>query len=148
MAVNLLANPGLAEEATQQTFIGLWRNRDRYDPQRSLAAWIFGIARKTAIDIYRRERRQPATTGQEPPEIAVEAVSAERLWEVWEVRRAVEQLPPEESAVVRLSHFYQMTHTEIAASLGVPVGTVKSRLHGAVKKLKLALDEGGYVRES
>ncbi|MEV6343712.1 sigma-70 family RNA polymerase sigma factor [Actinoplanes sp. NPDC051851] len=144
VAVNLLANPGLAEEATQQTFIGLWRNRARYDPQRSLAAWIFGIARKTAIDVYRRERRQPATVDQEP-EIAVEAFSAERLWEVWEVRRAVEQLPPEESAVVRLSHYYQMTHSEIATSLGVPVGTVKSRSHRAHRRLAESL---GHLHEA
>jgi len=138
LAVNMLADPGLAEEATQQTFIGLWRGRDRFDPQRSLAAWIFGIARKAAIDVYRRERRGPATTAQDP-EIAVEGFSAERLWEVWEVRRAVEELPPEEAAIVRLAHFYQMTHSEIAAHLAIPVGTVKSRSHRAHRRLAEAL---------
>jgi RNA polymerase sigma-70 factor (ECF subfamily) len=134
LAVNMLADPGLAEEATQQTFIGLWRGRDRFDPQRSLAAWIFGIARKAAIDVYRRERRGPATTAQDP-EIAVEGLSAERLWEVWEVRRAVEGLPSEEAEIVRLAHYYQMTHSEIAAHLGIPVGTVKSRSHRAHRRL-------------
>lgn len=138
LAVNMLADPGLAEEATQQTFIGLWRGRDRFDPQRSLAAWIFGIARKAAIDVYRRERRGPATTAQDP-EIAVEGFSAERLWEVWEVRRAVEGLPPEEAGIVRLAHYYQMTHSEIAAHLGVPVGTVKSRSHRAHRRLARSL---------
>ena len=138
LAINMLADPGLAEEATQQTFIGLWRGRDRFDPQRSLAAWVFGIARKAAIDVYRRERRGPATTAQDP-EIAVEPLSAERLWEVWEVRRAVEGLPPEEAEIVRLAHYYQMTHSEIAAHLGVPVGTVKSRSHRAHRRLATSL---------
>jgi RNA polymerase sigma factor (sigma-70 family) len=138
MSINLLADPGLAEEATQQTFLGLWRSRERFDVERSLAAWVFSIARKTAIDVYRRERRRPATTDQEP-DVAVEAFSAERLWEVWEVRRAVERLPPEEAAVVRLSHYYQMTHSEISVSLGVPIGTVKSRSHRAHRRLAEAL---------
>jgi RNA polymerase sigma-70 factor (ECF subfamily) len=138
MAVTMLADPGLAEDATQQTFIGLWRGRRRFDPQRSLAAWIFGIARTTAIDVYRRERRNPSTTDRDI-EVAVEAVPVERLWEAWEVRRAVEQLPPEEAAIVRLSHYYQMTHSEIAAHLRVPVGTVKSRSHRAHRRLAQAL---------
>ena len=134
LAVNMLADPGLAEEATQQAFIGLWRGRERFDPKRSLAAWVFGIARKAAIDVYRRERRGPGTVSQDP-EIAVEGFSAERLWEVWEVRRAVEELPPEEAAIVRLAHYYQMTHSEIAAHLRIPVGTVKSRSHRAHRRL-------------
>ncbi|BCJ49816.1 RNA polymerase sigma factor [Actinoplanes sp. NBRC 14428] len=134
LAITILADPGLAEEAAQQAFIGLWRNRDRFDPQRSLAAWIFGIARKAAIDVYRRERRGPATTAQEA-DIAVEGLSAERLWEVWEVRRAVEGLPPDEAAIVRLAHYYQLTHGEIAEHLGIPVGTVKSRSHRAHRRL-------------
>jgi RNA polymerase sigma factor (sigma-70 family) len=138
LAVNMLADPGLAEEATQQAFIGLWRSRDRFDPQRSLAAWIFGIARKAAIDVYRRERRGPVTTAQDP-EIAVEGFSTERLWEVWEVRRAVEELPSEEAAIVRLAHYYQMTHSEIAAHLVIPVGTVKSRSHRAHRRLAKTL---------
>ncbi|GGK77468.1 RNA polymerase sigma factor [Mangrovihabitans endophyticus] len=139
MAINILTDPGLAEEATQQTFVGLWRGRGRYDPGRSLAAWVFGIARKTAIDFYRRERRVPVPATDRSPETTVEAMSAERLWEVWEVRRAVEHLPPDEAAIVRLAHYYQMTHSEIAEYLGVPVGTVKSRSHRAHRRLAESL---------
>lgn len=134
LVVTMLADPGLAEEATQQTFIGLWRGRARFDPKRSLAAWVFGIARKTAIDVNRRERRGPGIVAR-GPEVAVEGLSAELLWEVWEVRRAVEELPPEEAAIVRLAHYYQLTHREIATHLGIPVGTVKSRSHRAYRRL-------------
>lgn len=138
IALHLLADTGLAEEAVQVAFLGLWRGRERYDPQRSLGAWIFGIARKAAIDIYRRERRMPATVDG-GPEPSVEPVPVERLWEAWQVRRAVERLPAEEAAVMRLVHYYQMTHSEIAAHLGVPVGTVKSRSFRAHRRLAEAL---------
>jgi RNA polymerase sigma factor (sigma-70 family) len=138
VALHLLADPGLAEEAAQLAFLAVWRSRDRYDPQRPLAAWVFGIARKAAIDIYRRERRHPPNTADEPEPI-VESLSVERMWEAWEVRRALEALPADEAAVVRLSHFYQMSHSEIAAQLGVPIGTVKSRSFRAHRRLAEAL---------
>ncbi|GLY99159.1 sigma-70 family RNA polymerase sigma factor [Actinoplanes sp. NBRC 103695] len=152
MAVTMLTDRGLAEEATQQAFIGLWRGRGRFDPTRDLAAWVFGVARKAAVDVYRRERRGPATTVTDnPPEVAVEPVSTERLWEAWQVRRAVDELPADEAAVVRLAHFYQLTHSEIAAQLGLPIGTVKSRSHRAHRRLAAALghllDEDGEAKD-
>ncbi|MFG1604685.1 RNA polymerase sigma factor [Actinoplanes sp. NPDC049265] len=139
MAVTMLADRGLAEEAMQQAFIALWRGRQRYDPGRELAPWVFGIARKAAIDVYRRERRGPQISGSELPEVPVEAVSSERLWEAWQVRRAVDALPADEAEIVRLAHFYQLTQSEIAARLGLPIGTVKSRSHRAHKRLAGAL---------
>ncbi|MEV6633294.1 sigma-70 family RNA polymerase sigma factor [Actinoplanes sp. NPDC051470] len=139
MAVTMLTDRGLAEEATQQAFISLWRGRGRYDPMRDLAPWVFGIARKAAIDVYRRERRGPAMSAVEVPEVPIEPLSTERLWEAWQVRRAVDDLPADEAAVVRLAHFYQLTHSEIATQLGLPVGTVKSRSHRAHRRLAAAL---------
>lgn len=145
IALHVLADRGLAEEASQVAFVGVWRSRARFDPSRALSAWVFNIARKAAIDIYRRERRVPATVEQ--PEIAVEALSVERMWQAWEIRRAVEALPADEATVVRLAHYYQMTHSEIAAHLGLPVGTVKSRSFRAHRRLAEALshlfDESG-----
>jgi RNA polymerase sigma-70 factor (ECF subfamily) len=138
IALQLLADHGLAEDASQQAFVAVWRSRGRFDPGRSLSAWVFTIARQSAIDVYRRERRTPAATA-ELPEIAVEGVSVERMWQAWEIRRAVEALPAEEAAIVRLAHYFQLTHTEIAAHLGVPVGTVKSRSFRAHRRLAAAL---------
>ncbi|MDG4829508.1 sigma-70 family RNA polymerase sigma factor [Solwaraspora sp. WMMD1047] len=138
IALHVLADPGLAEEAVQMAFLGVWRSRARFDPERSLSAWIFGITRKAAIDIFRRERRAPATVDA-PVEQAVEAFSVERLWEAWEVRRAIESLPADEADVMRLVHYYQMTHSEAATHLGVPVGTIKSRSHRAHRRLAEAL---------
>jgi RNA polymerase sigma-70 factor (ECF subfamily) len=144
IALHVLADRGLAEEASQMAFVGVWRSRGRFDPSRALSAWVFTIARKAAIDIYRRERRTPITAEQ--PEIAVEGLSVERMWQTWEIRRAVEALPTDEATVVRLAHYFQMTHSEIAAHLGLPIGTVKSRSFRAHRRLAEALshlfDEG------
>jgi RNA polymerase sigma-70 factor, ECF subfamily len=138
IALHLLADHGLAEEASQQAFVAVWRSRGRFDAGRSLSAWVFSIARQAAIDVYRRERRTPAPTAEQP-EIPVDGVSVERMWQAWEIRRAVEALPAEEAAIVRLAHYFQLTHTEIAAHLGVPVGTVKSRSFRAHRRLAEAL---------
>jgi RNA polymerase sigma factor (sigma-70 family) len=134
LALHALADRGLAEEAVQVTFLAVWRGRARFDPTRPLAAWVFTIARRCTIDIHRRERRLPATVGIEP-DLVADTFSIEQLWEVWEVRRAVEALPAEEADVVRLAHFYQLTHSEIAVRLGVPLGTVKSRSFRAHRRL-------------
>jgi RNA polymerase sigma factor (sigma-70 family) len=137
IALHVLADRGLAEEASQMAFLAVWRSRERYDPDRALSAWVFSIARRAAIDIYRRERRVPTTAEQ--PEIAVEGLSVDRMWQTWEIRRAVEALPTDEATVVRLAHYYQMTHAEIAVHLGLPIGTVKSRSFRAHRRLAEAL---------
>jgi RNA polymerase sigma-70 factor, ECF subfamily len=138
IALQVLADRGLAEEASQLAFVAVWRSRRRFDPQRALSAWVFSIARQAAIDIYRRERRIPVTTAEQP-EVAVEGMSVERMWQTFQVRRALEALPAEEAAIVRLAHYFQMTHTEIAAHLGLPLGTVKSRSFRAHRRLAQAL---------
>jgi RNA polymerase sigma-70 factor (ECF subfamily) len=139
IAMQVVADPGLTEEASQLAFVAVWRSRQRFDPARGLSAWVFSIARQAAIDVYRRERRIPVTTAEQP-EVAVEGMSVERMWQTFQVRRAVEALPAEEAAIVRLAHYFQMTHTEIAAHLGLPVGTVKSRSFRAHRRLAEALD--------
>jgi DNA-directed RNA polymerase specialized sigma24 family protein len=73
------------------------------------------------------------------PELVAEPFSVDRLWEVWEVRRAVDALPAAEADVVRLAHYYQFTQSEIAARLGVPLGTVKSRSLRAHRRLAASL---------
>ena len=102
---------------------------------RELRPWLATITRRAAIDVYRREltaRRSAAGTDQDATVIPV---AFERTWEAFEVRSALEQLPPDEREVMRLSHFEGLAHPEIAEKLGVPVGTVKSRSHRAHRRL-------------
>lgn len=124
----------MAEEATQQAFVQAWRASARFDVERDPAPWLYAIARRAAIDIYRRERRQPAPTDEDPDIVALPP-SFEDMWEYWEARMAVDRLPKEELEVVRATHYLGLTHAETAERLGIPVGTVKSRSHRAHRRL-------------
>lgn len=139
VARSMISQPELVEEVVQQTFLKAWRAAATFDESRELAPWLYSIARRTSIDVLRRERRPTAGDHEPETDVAVTPLSFERTFEAFEVRRAVDDLPPEERAVVELSHRVGMTHTEIAAQLGVPVGTVKSRSSRAHKRLAAAL---------
>ncbi|MDH3462156.1 MAG: sigma-70 family RNA polymerase sigma factor [Acidimicrobiia bacterium] len=136
-SLRILRDPSWAADATQQTFLKAWRAASSYDPQRPLGPWIFSIARRTAIDIYRKESRRIQS---DQIDLAEPGPSLEVIWEVFEVRAAVEQLADDEREVIRMSHFDGLTHSEIAHRLDIPLGTVKSRTHRAHQKLLALLD--------
>ncbi len=139
VARSIVRDPELTEEVVQQTFVKAWRAAASFDEDRELGPWLYAIARRTAIDVLRVERRP--TTGDHLPEtdVAIESISFERTWEIHELRRALDDLPPDERTVVRLSHLVGLSHPEIAARLEVPVGTVKSRSARAHRRLAAAL---------
>lgn len=132
LAMNVLRDHGRAADATQQTFVKAWRSAKSFDANRPIAPWLFAIARRTAIDIYRKERRRfPSDTLT----VSEDGPSMEAIWEVFEVRAALDQLSDEERQVMQLSHFDGLTHREIAERLDIPIGTVKSRSHRAHVRL-------------
>ena len=143
VALRALGDRGLAEEVTQQCFVKAWRASAQVDEDRELGPWLVPIARRTAIDVYRRESLRSgapleAVRADEPAMVTAPA-SAEALYETWEVRQAVSELPDDEREVGRLQHFEGMTHSQIAERLGVAVGTVKSRSFRAHRRLAAAL---------
>jgi len=138
VAYGSLGDGGLAEEAVQQTFLQAWRAAERFDPDRDPGPWLYAIARRVAVDLYRRERRHESVDWDEP-EVAVLSPSFEGTWEAWEVRTALDKLSPEEQEVLRATHYLGLTHEETAAGLGVPVGTVKSRSHRAHRHMAALL---------
>ena len=143
VALRVLGRRDLAEDAVQQAFVNAWQAADRFDSTRDPASWLATIARRTAIDIHRREQRRrasaladvatdnPAIVSRPPDLGAVEAV--------WHVRRAIDALTPEEATIVRLQHLDGMTHSEISDKLGIALGTVKSRSHRAHRRLATQL---------
>ena len=133
VAFRALGDRGLAEEAVQATFLKAWQSCSRYDPDRDPAPWLYAIARRAAIDLYRRERRHGAS--EEHPEMAVLPETFETTWEAWEIRLCLDRLSAEEQAVVRAVHFLGMSHREVADFLTLPIGTVKSRSHRAHRRL-------------
>jgi RNA polymerase sigma factor (sigma-70 family) len=148
VAHKVLGDRTLAEDATQQTFVQAWKAAATYDPSRDLGPWLATIARRAAIDVHRRESRRSTQALEEVapthPAVVTLPPSAEQAYDVWEVRRAIDELPDEEREVVRLQHLDGLTHAEVAARLDVPVGTVKSRSFRAHKRLAGRL---GYLRE-
>ena len=135
VAMGVLRNRQLADDATQEAFMRAWRAADRFDPNRSLAPWLMTIARRTALDVLRRENRPTRGDHEEEQDVVVNLPGIERAWETWEIKAALEQLPDEERQVVWFAHYHGMSHPQVAEQLGIPVGTVKSRSFRAHKRL-------------
>lgn len=134
IAYRALSDRGLAEEAVQLTFLQAWRAADRFDPEKEAGPWIYAIARRVAVDLYRRERRHQ-TVDHDEPEVAILPPSFEGAWEAWQVRNALEEVPEEEREILRATHYLGLTHEETASRLGIPVGTVKSRSYRAHRRM-------------
>jgi RNA polymerase sigma-70 factor (ECF subfamily) len=148
VAFRALGRRDLAEEATQQTFVRAWQAADRIDVLRDPAPWLATIARNTAIDVHRRETRRETraidSVSAEHPALVTSSPDLATLDAAWQVRQAIDALPADERAVVQLQYMNGMTHREIAATLDLAIGTVKSRLHRAHGKLANLL---GHLRE-
>ena len=139
------ADAGLAEELAQEALLVLWRKAAYFDPARAGAStWIFTIARNLRIDRARRDlvkARVPEDPSDEPPPPAGadELIAAGQRDD--RVRQLVEGLPAEQAEIVRLSFFSEKPQTQIAETLGIPLGTVKSRVRLAMARLRAALEE-------
>ncbi|MEI2706274.1 MAG: RNA polymerase sigma factor [Ilumatobacteraceae bacterium] len=148
VARRILHDGSLADEATQQTFLQAWRSASAFDGDRDLGPWMATIARRVAIDIYRREARRPATRLDDanPGDAALVTLppNEAQAWEAAQVRLAIDALAPDEREVVRLQHLDGLTHVEIAERLGIALGTVKSRSFRAHRSLASRLR---YLRE-
>lgn len=138
IAMSMLRDPMAAADVVQSTFLNAWRAAARFTPDRELGPWLYAIARRQAIDAYRRNRRIELGAHADLDVVELPP-SMEQLWEAWEVRRAVDQLPADEREVVRMTWFDGLSHPEAAERLGVPVGTVKSRSHRAHRRLAALL---------
>jgi RNA polymerase sigma-70 factor (ECF subfamily) len=139
-AFRLLGDRDLAADAVQQAFVQAWRSAPDFDPARGLKPWLYAITRRAAIDTYRRHRREAATVPYEasgPGEraLATDGPSLDAAWETWQVRRALDDLHPDERQVLRLAYQESLTQSEIAEALGIAIGTVKSRTARAQRRL-------------
>lgn len=137
-----------AEDIAQETLLTIWRKAEQYDPARAAAsAWVYAIARNLRVDRLRRNQRaqvlalyETARAGElasaDGPDVPLDATELERR-----VRAALQRLPREQAAVVRLSFFEGCAHSEIAEALQLPLGTVKSRLRLAMGRLRSLLGD-------
>lgn len=154
MARRTLGDSGLAEEAVQETFLRAWRAADRYDREAgSLRTWLFAIARNVAIDLLRARRSRP-----EPVELDTERAEHakhtrtpgidpfETKLRSWEIEEALQHISNEHRQAIVETYYRGRSSAEVAAEVGVPEGTVRSRLFYGLKSLRLALEERGWSR--
>lgn len=127
-----------AEEVTQDAFLKVWRSAQAFDASKgSAAAWIFTLAKRSAIDVLRKETRTPV-----PSEIVDDSASpdsTDELWATWQVNLALGTLPEDQRRVIELFVITGFTHKEIASKLALPLGTVKTRIYSGLKHLRQAI---------
>jgi RNA polymerase sigma factor (sigma-70 family) len=143
VAMRVLRDRSLADEATQQTFLQAWRSAGAVEPGRELEPWLVTIAKRVAIDIYRREQRRPTSAlddaPADDPALVTMPPNEDQAWQVAQVRQAITTLGPDEQQIVRMQHLDGYTQSEIADRLGLALGTVKSRSFRAHKTLAARL---------
>jgi RNA polymerase sigma factor (sigma-70 family) len=141
LALTMLRDPGIAEDAAQETFVRAWRHAATYDARRGrVPAWLLTIARNVALD---RARLRPATPvdpdvvtaelDRAAPNDGLDIADRDRL------RSAIAELPDEQRRALVLAMYAGRTAREIAAIDGVPLGTVKTRIRAAMSKLRTTL---------
>ena len=136
VAMAALGDRDLAEEAVQLAFLQAWKGAARFDTSRDPAPWLYAIARRTAVDVYRRERRHGGGVPLDhDSDSAVLPESFEATWKAWEIRLALDAMPDKYREIVEATHYIGLSHEQTAQKLGLPIGTVKSRAHRAHREL-------------
>jgi RNA polymerase sigma-70 factor, ECF subfamily len=141
LALRRLGDRGRAEDAVQETFASIWRSARTYKPDRGPGApWVYGVARNAIVD-RSRARNEPAA--EVPDEASLEigpAERAEQAWTHWQIHAALERLPERESEVIALAYWSDLSQSEVATRLGIPLGTVKTRTRSALLHLAEILE--------
>ena len=152
LAFRMCDKRAVAEDVVQEAFLSLWRSAAGYDPVRgSVRTWVLGIVHHRAIDALRRgvaqDRGRVSDEGIEEQLEAAEHTEQEvgRRDEAREIRAALEGLPPEQSRVIELAYYGGLTHSEIAAMLDTPVGTIKGRMRLGLQKMRSQLRSEGVL---
>lgn len=134
-----------AEELMQETMLAVWNKAHQFDPARgNVSSWIFTIARNLRIDSYRKDKRptfDPTDPAFVPDDVPPADVEFEGRQQADRLHRAMETLPSEQLELLKLAFFNEESHSTIAAKLGLPMGTVKSRIRLAFAKLRAALED-------
>jgi RNA polymerase sigma factor (sigma-70 family) len=144
LALRIVRDATLAEDAVQDAFLAAWRTAVSFDPGRgTTSTWLLTLVHRRAVDVVRREERRRADPLTADPVSSTE--STDETAAVREQRRSVQsalaQLPPDQRQALELAYYGGLSQSELAERLGVPVGTVKSRMFAALAKLRELLRE-------
>lgn len=144
LALRRLGDRSRAEDAVQETFAAVWRSAGSYRRDRGPGApWLYAVARNAIVD---RARLRTDVPGEVPDSESLEtgpAEAAEAAYLSWRVHRALEELPEHERTVLELAYWGDLSQSEVASFLGIPLGTVKTRTRAGLGRLA-ALLEGEF----
>ena len=143
VALRILRDQALAEDAVQEAFLAVWRSAGSYRRERAKpSTWLLTLVHRRAVDLVRREDRRRGERLEEPPEDIAAAVPEEA--QLRERRTAVQAalatLPADQRQALELTYYGGYTQSEVAEHLGVPLGTVKSRMFAGLTRLRGALE--------
>jgi len=142
--MQVLGDQGLAEEMVQESFVRLWRAAGRFDAARgSVGAYLFVIARSAAADLRKRPSSRPLLSVEEA-HVPPLPDNVDQILDGLIVREALDTLSPPHAEVLQLAQEEGLTQSQIAERLGVPLGTVKTRMFHGLKALRAALAERGF----
>lgn len=144
LAFRVLRDAALAEDAVQEAFLDVWRQADRFVPERARAsAWLFTFVHRRAVDVVRREERRRADPIESAPEPSGDATAEDEAWlrlERERVQGALRQLPDAQREAIELAYYGGFTQSELAERLGEPLGTIKSRMFTGLARLRELLE--------
>jgi RNA polymerase sigma factor (sigma-70 family) len=147
VALRVLRDEKLAEDAVQEGFLAAWRSADRFMPERGKAStWILTLVHRRAVDLVRREDRRRAETLGDDREPSPADSAEDDAWLRFErerVQAALRQLPDQQREALELAYYGGFTQSELAERLGQPVGTIKSRMFTGLARLRELLAEPG-----
>jgi RNA polymerase sigma factor (sigma-70 family) len=147
LAFRVLRDDRLAEDAVQEAFLGVWRTAAGFRAERAKAStWILTLVHRRAVDLVRREQRRRAEPLDDETRDAVTSGSAEdAAWLGFErerVQGALQQLPDTQREAIELAYYGGYSQSELAERLGMPLGTIKSRMFTGLARLRELLDDG------
>jgi RNA polymerase sigma-70 factor (ECF subfamily) len=150
LALRVLRDRALAEDAVQEAFIAVWRQGGRYSTARGSArTWILTLVHRRAVDLVRRQERQPTAVAEPEPSREQDEGGADDAAvmrdERARVQAALAQLPDDQRVALELAYYGGLTQSELAARLGEPVGTIKSRMFNGLRRLRAILAAGEGV---
>ena len=144
LALRILRDEALAEDAVQEAFLAIWRTAPRYVPERGKAStWILTLVHRRAVDLVRREQRRRADSLEAAPEPGGHD-AGEEAWlrlQRERVQAALKQLPDQQREALELAYYGGFTQSELAERLGQPLGTIKSRMFAGLAQLRQLLGE-------
>ncbi len=147
LALRILRDEALAQDAVQEAFLGIWRSADRFLAERAKAStWILTLVHRRAVDLVRREDRRRGEPLEHAPEPAApETVEDEAAlgFQRRVVQEALRRLPPEQREALELGYYGGLTQSELAERLGQPLGTIKSRMFTGLSHLRDLLAQAG-----